>query len=650
MSTLFTALLLTDVRKDGPTVGDVHVNRPMGSGKKGKRKRIQAKGTSAQEIPLRTTHAASDSLLGSVTKGFLAESDVTDLESDLKAPRLVKADSVSFDVPLFLRLLETAREEIKTDEPLHVLAERVIQLSGKSEKPLDMSDYAAIMSALKPSDLESKEVAKRISGNSDISLNAKGKALANRLGTRLHLKGGLDVLHSSTLPRAIETADAIVKANPETRRAEPTPALCPWHLGSSEGKQPDQVMDLLKHYIEHPDEQVPGKGADGKPGESFSQAVKRQLDCLSQIYSDWNDHPVFKIGVVMHSRGMELLKAWVKDGCPKDYELDTEALINPDDPEHADVLRWHGEDKIKETNLEEDDELKPGVYLILHSLTDDDTDAGNPELEKVDLDGGKEAIQDEVIKRYLPPIEVHRAAKDAWDGGTSILDVTAPLAESEGLTETGVRKVLEHFLSTEAATEPQLTAAAWGGSQAKRWAERVVKRIERERIEKAGDEHWVTLNGNRVLIGADGEIKAGSPMGAAGFKFAPTERMIRAMKAYKGGGAEAQKAADEQERIVSKALGVPRTKDNSAFDLRNDRLGIELKTMTESAHGKITMTKTALARKNDEIKSSHIKAYTVVADKRAGGTTYYVKAGVGSFRVNSMTQATLSEIKAMVHK
>lgn len=462
-------------------------------------------------------------------------------------------------------------------------------------------------------------LAKRISGNSPISLNTKGRALAKKLGERLALKGSLDVLHNSPLPRAKETADAIAEQATEMKRAPAADALRPWRLGEIEGKQSSDVSNLIAHYIEHPNEVPPGNGNDGKPAESFNDAKKRQLDYLAAVKQDADEHPNLKIGVVMHSRGMELLQSWVDVGEPDDYALDEKDLLKPDDPEHASVLRWHG-DKVKDVDLEDDDELKPGVYLILHSLTDDDTDEGDPELEK----------------RYTPPLEVHKAAVRAEAAGQTD-EITRALADSRGITLYELRSV------------PMLLPQC---PKAQEWAERVLRKADE-------GEHWVTINGSPVLIGADGEPKSGNPKVLAALReqrgskgtaaeFKPSDRMQRAMKAYVAANAAEQRAADEQEAKVSRALGIPRTADNSAFDLRNDKIGIELKTMLKSKNGKITMNKAALARKMAEAKSAKLKVFTVVADKRGGQASYYISKGVGSFRVSSMTPTTLAEIRGMV--
>ena len=620
----------TWVQKDSPGLSDVHVNRPMGS--------TNPKPKADDDFEL---------------------IDV-DADGNPKVKVIAKIDKVTVDIPLFIKLLEMAREEIKTDEPLHVIAERVTDLM-KDKPLLTMEDFDSIAAAIKD-DLKAEkqagpdaevppavQVAKRISGNSPISLNAKGEKLAAKLGKRIAAKGGLDVLHSSDLPRAIQTADAIEKAatGVKVEHANPTPALRPWRLGEIEGRQPSDVADLVKHYIDHPDEVPPGEGADGKPAESFNAAKERQLNELLELKTDAEVHPTMKIGAVMHSRGMELVQSWVDAGCPEDYKLDEKDLLHPDDPKHADVLRWHG-DKVKEVDLASDDELKPGFYLILHSLTDDDTDTGNEDLEK------HAPVESKQITKYLPPIEVHDAAQRAMDAGTVVKSITAPLADSTGLEETEVRKVAEHFAGAEAASEPELARDAWGGLTAGKWAARAIKKIEKDAVAKADDgDHWVTIHGQPLLLGADGEIKGGNPKAVGGadtiVAFQPTERMLRAMESRVPCGAKEQKIADEQERIISKAVGLPRTADNSAFDLRGPKVGVEIKTMQSSRSGKITMSKAALGRKESEANGPpRLKTYTVVADKRGGGTSYYIAKGVGSFRVSAMTPTTIAGIRSMV--
>jgi len=53
-------------------------------------------------------------------------------------------DTIKVDVPLFIRLLEYAREDAKTDMDLHDVAENIIRLS-ETGKTLSMNDYDTIV-------------------------------------------------------------------------------------------------------------------------------------------------------------------------------------------------------------------------------------------------------------------------------------------------------------------------------------------------------------------------------------------------------------------------------------------------------------------------------------------------------------------------
>ena len=57
-------------------------------------------------------------------------------------------DTITFDVPLFIRLLEFAREDANTDMDLHALTEKCLSI-GKSSKTLTMNDYNNLVSKSK---------------------------------------------------------------------------------------------------------------------------------------------------------------------------------------------------------------------------------------------------------------------------------------------------------------------------------------------------------------------------------------------------------------------------------------------------------------------------------------------------------------------
>lgn len=50
-----------------------------------------------------------------------------------------KEDTITVDIPLFIRLLELAREDVKDDMELHRITERTISIRGRGV--LTMADY-----------------------------------------------------------------------------------------------------------------------------------------------------------------------------------------------------------------------------------------------------------------------------------------------------------------------------------------------------------------------------------------------------------------------------------------------------------------------------------------------------------------------------
>jgi hypothetical protein len=78
-------------------------------------------------------------------------------------PNLVKensdqTDTITFDIPLLTRLLEVAREDLKSDEDLHNLISRLIEL--KNQGVLTMNDYPKIVGPTSNNDPELESILK----------------------------------------------------------------------------------------------------------------------------------------------------------------------------------------------------------------------------------------------------------------------------------------------------------------------------------------------------------------------------------------------------------------------------------------------------------------------------------------------------------
>ena len=135
---------------------------------------------------------------------------------------------------------------------------------------------------------------------------------------------------------------------------------------------------------------------------------------------------------------------------------------------------------------------------------------------------------------------------------------------------------------------------------------------------------------------ANGEWGSGG--GAVEFK--PSERVQRAMAGYVATNAKEQRMADQTEIEMAKAIGIPRTGNNLPFDLHGKGFGIECKMIVSGKNDRIIMKRDAIERKLKSAKENNLKVFTVVSDKRGVAEghrpVYYVKQGVGAFRLGSM--------------
>lgn len=68
---------------------------------------------------------------------------VPDGQKQLHAEAVDKKDTITFDIPLLIRVLEFAREELKSDINLHKMVERLISIRGKGT--LTMNQYGRIV-------------------------------------------------------------------------------------------------------------------------------------------------------------------------------------------------------------------------------------------------------------------------------------------------------------------------------------------------------------------------------------------------------------------------------------------------------------------------------------------------------------------------
>lgn len=110
---------------------------------------------------------------------------------------------------------------------------------------------------------------------------------------------GIDKIYTSDLPRAVQTAQEI--ASELNKEIEPNESLRDWNVGKYTGKSVKQNLDEIHHYIDNPNESIPG-------GESYKEFFNRCYPFLSNLVkSD-------KLSLVItHNRVVTLIAALAAD-------------------------------------------------------------------------------------------------------------------------------------------------------------------------------------------------------------------------------------------------------------------------------------------------------------------------------------------------
>lgn len=128
-------------------------------------------------------------------------------------------------------------------------------------------------------------------------------------------------------------------------------------------------------------------------------------------------------------------------------------------------------------------------------------------------------------------------------------------------------------------------------------------------------------------------------------------KVARALKSHKPATKEKQQWAEKNETVVVQMVGGDTTGDNKPTDVNinvgNVIHGVEVKTLLDNQHDKITMHPSSRQRKLAWAKTNHAKLHTVVIDDRDkfGGANWsghrmYYREGVGSFTIQSMIKVT----------
>lgn len=83
-----------------------------------------------------------------------------------------KIDTLTFDVPLMIRMFELCREELKGDQIIHTITQKLLELS-QHHKILTMDIYPEIEKLLPNKQLKEQEIINRLKALSGIKLTLK---------------------------------------------------------------------------------------------------------------------------------------------------------------------------------------------------------------------------------------------------------------------------------------------------------------------------------------------------------------------------------------------------------------------------------------------------------------------------------------------
>jgi hypothetical protein len=117
-----------------------------------------------------------------------------------------------------------------------------------------------------------------------------------------------------------------------------------------------------------------------------------------------------------------------------------------------------------------------------------------------------------------------------------------------------------------------------------------------------------------------------------------THRGTSARTSYKPVTVAKRQIAKRSEVVLAKALAMKHTENNAPFDLLGGNKAVEVKTMVDQSNSKVTMHPDSLSRKLRYARQNKVQPWTIVVDRRpVAEANYYVRKGVGSFRLSSMT-------------
>ena len=216
----------------------------------------------------------------------------------------------------------------------------------------------------------------RFRGSSEVPLSSRGLDEGMRTGVDLARKGGLHELRSSSMGRALQTAQLISRFThaPITHVGD---ELHPWHLGALEGHEvtPERV-DFINHLVrQEPERAAAGRGPlSTRDGESFNSFKQRALTFMQSALRESAANPDRRIGLVTHFRVKKLMDAWMRKGAQDDLTIDDDLMTsNSGDHGTGGVTRIvndpYAGPQAFNVDLDSPSQLGGGIYMIRHGAT-----------------------------------------------------------------------------------------------------------------------------------------------------------------------------------------------------------------------------------------------------------------------------------------
>lgn len=226
--------------------------------------------------------------------------------------------------------------------------------------------------ASSPEHSEAQHAQRRVTGSSDIPLNAKGHEQAEAMAQRN--KGLFTHIAAGPKRRAMETAQHVAAANPKAKVAV-SGELRPWRLGGHEGKPSDEARPDVHKLMRNPDEIPPGKGEHSTDdGESFNEARSR---AVGQLQKRLGEHkPGMRTLDVTSGRNIRIIDSYLRGGLRKDGSLDMGHMTKKDESKPGDLFFADvGRRRLNKVKVAD----KDGHYVARHGATDWSGDGGSGE-------------------------------------------------------------------------------------------------------------------------------------------------------------------------------------------------------------------------------------------------------------------------------